>query len=456
MGNFRVALLLAITALVTVGPIVAGDNAQPASRYSLTAALADHGSVDLGPYEHVLGVDRAEYRGRLRSDKAPGQPILAVPVYLVGRAFGADPASAAREHGDLGLWWETLWSATLPFAVLLALIFLACARFVRRGVALAVAIAFGVGTMLLPFGANLFAHDLVALFGFGAWLLLSTDGVTPRRTAVAGLLCGLSVFCEYEAAIVAVVLASYVLVRQRRQLRWFVVGAVGPVLALAWYQWAAFGAPWRTPSAFFAGTIEGTTEGGYTIPTLRSLSDVLFGSRGLWIGAPIALVAIAAAVLILTRATGQLRDHAVVALAILGPYVVLCAGWSGFGLLEDPGPRFLIPALPFLAAPLAVMWDRFRLPAVLFTVWGALFAVPATVNFLLVGIHEPAFPALPRRLVHDHFLPTVWSMAFGRAGVAVHALTVVLVVGLLAVMWSRTRPVTEAAARPSVPVPVGA
>ena len=72
------------------------DTAQPASRYDLTASLAEHGSVDLTPYRKGLGVDHALYKGHLRSDKAPGQPLLAVPVYLAGRAIGAESAAHPR------------------------------------------------------------------------------------------------------------------------------------------------------------------------------------------------------------------------------------------------------------------------------------------------------------------------------------------------------------------------
>src|SRR4249919_2201726 len=99
MSSRRLAVLVGLALLIAVGPIVGADTAQPASRYDLTAALAEHGSVDLGPYRHRLGVDHAEYRGRLRSDKAPGQPMLGAPVYLVGRAVGAESASRARERG---------------------------------------------------------------------------------------------------------------------------------------------------------------------------------------------------------------------------------------------------------------------------------------------------------------------------------------------------------------------
>src|SRR3989442_8139294 len=175
MSSRRLAVLLAVALLIVLGPFVGPDTAQPASRYVLTANLAEHGSVDLGPYRPRLGVDRAFYRGHLRSDKAPGQPILAVPVYVVGRALGADSAVHAHETGDLGLWWVTLWSATVPFVVLVALMFLAAERFARRNVALTVALLVGVSTMMLPHAVNLYGHDLAALLGFGASLLLEYD-----------------------------------------------------------------------------------------------------------------------------------------------------------------------------------------------------------------------------------------------------------------------------------------
>jgi hypothetical protein len=436
-ANRRIAVVLGILALVVVGPIIAGDTAQSASRYSLTGALADDHSVDLGPYRNVLGVDRAIYQGHLRSDKAPGQPLLAVPVYLVGRAVGADPATHVRFEGDLGLWWVTLWSAGVPFALLLALMFSLCSQFASRRSALGVTIAFGLGSMLLPFAVNLFGHDLAAVMGFAAWLLVERDALSPRRALIAGVLAGAAVCTEYESGIILVVLAAYLVVRHRARIGWFLVGAAPPLGVLAWYQSSAFGAPWRTPSAYFAGTINGTTEGGYSIPTVRAVASVFFGNRGLWIGAPIALLALGAAAWSLRQGNERVRRHAVVGLAIVIPFIVLCAGWSGFALLEDPGPRFLIPALPFLAVPLAVVWDRIWRPALMLAAWGALIAVPATVSFLLLGIGQSAVPELPRRVVDGEFLPTIWSVAFGRFGIVLYIVSVAAV-GTLAVReWRR-------------------
>src|SRR5207244_11315829 len=77
MSSRRLAVLLAVALLIVLGPFVGPDTAQPASRYDLTASLAEHGSRDLAPYRHPLGVDRATYRAPPRADPGSGQPDLA-------------------------------------------------------------------------------------------------------------------------------------------------------------------------------------------------------------------------------------------------------------------------------------------------------------------------------------------------------------------------------------------
>jgi hypothetical protein len=417
--NRRVALLLGLLVLVVFGPIVATDTAQPAARYNLTAALVEHRSVDLGPYRDHLGIDKATYRGRLRSDKAPGQPLLAVPVYMVGRAFGALPANRVRIHGDLGLWWNTLWSSMVPFAVLLALLFSACARFASRRVSIAVTLALGIGTMMLPYSVNLFGHSLAALFAFGSWLVLERSRASPHRAAIAGLLAGMAVLTEYETAIIVVVLVGYALVRERARIAWFLLGGTGPALVLAWYQWRAFGAPWHT--TYFGGEIDTKVE--YALPGARGFVDLFFADRGLWVGAPVALIALVAVAYLARRGTPSARTHAIVALAIVIPYFVLAAGWSGLALLEDSGPRYVIPVLPFLAVPLAVMWDRLWVPTVAAAIWGALTSIPAAFTYILVVTGQHPFPEMLRRAVRGDFQPTVWSMAFGRFGIVLYAVT---------------------------------
>ncbi len=115
----------------------------------------------------------------------------------------------------------------------------------------------------------------------------------------------------------------------------FIVTIENSVVTLTGYvakanpQWRAFGAPWHTPFTYYAGVLNGTTRGGYSLPGLGGTADVLAGDRGLLIVSPIVLVAIGAAAWCVRHATGDVRRHAFVALAIVVPYLVLSAGWSG-------------------------------------------------------------------------------------------------------------------------------
>ena len=83
------------------------------------------------------------------------------------------------------------------------------------------------------------------------------------------------------------------------------LGAVAPLGILAWYQWLAVGnAVAHTRRVHYVGVVNGTSEGGYSIPGLHGTWSVLFGNRGLWIGAPIALVAIVAAIWLVVSGEG--------------------------------------------------------------------------------------------------------------------------------------------------------
>ncbi|MCU1428962.1 MAG: hypothetical protein JWL83_2962, partial [Actinomycetia bacterium] len=362
----------------------------------------------------------------LRSDKPPGQPLLGVPFYLIGRALGAEPATGLRGDGDLGLWWQTLWSSMVPFAALLALMFTMASRFEPRA-ALPATLAIGFGTMLLPHAAYLYGHTLAALFAFGAWCVL--DRSTGRWSlATTGLLAALGVSVEYHTVVIAVVVFGVALLRWQRRAGWLLVGAIPPAIVTAAYQRQAFGHPWRLPYAYYAGKLGAvpTSRGGYSLPTAHSLVDLIAGKHGLLFLNPVVLVGVAAAVIVWRTTPGDVRMHAAVALAVFVPYALLIAGWSGTALLEEPGPRYLIPALPFLVVPLARSWSRLRRVAIVAAAWGAAVMGAGTVTYLFVAPTNAPFRVYFERVVHGEFGTTLWSMAFGRAGAALYVIAVAL------------------------------
>jgi hypothetical protein len=218
-------------------------------------------------------------------------------------------------------------------------------------------------------------------------------------------------------------------------------GASLPALVIGWYQGRAFGAWWHTPFAYYAGQINGTTKGGYTLPGWRNINDVFAGTRGLLYVSPIVLVALGAAIWLARTTSGGIRRQAVIGLAVTAVYLVLCAGWSGTPLLEEPGPRYAIPALPFLVVPLAVVWSRWRRVATYATVIGATFMVAAASTFILLPVGSTPLTYV-RYAVHRSFATNLWAMALGPAGVICYVATVAWSVRLL-VRAARPEPVRE-------------
>ncbi|OWY60407.1 hypothetical protein B7486_69350, partial [cyanobacterium TDX16] len=103
--SIRVAVALVLLVLAVLGPFVAEFTAQAGARYGLAGAIVDDGTIRLDGHRRLLAADDwAERDGHVYSDKAPGQIVLAVPLYAAARAVGSEPATDARFQGDLGAW----------------------------------------------------------------------------------------------------------------------------------------------------------------------------------------------------------------------------------------------------------------------------------------------------------------------------------------------------------------
>jgi hypothetical protein len=421
VSSRRVALLLALFLVVAFGPFVAPLSSQPASRIALTAALVEHHTVDIRGYP--LGIDRAHYDGELRSDKAPGQPLLAVPVYEAGKALGAQSESHRRVQGNLGLWWVTFWTSFLPFVALVVLMFLVASRYTPPIPALGAALGLGVCSMLLPHSVNLYGAALAALTAYAAWALLDAGPFTSGRLVAAGTLAAVGVVTEYETGIIALVLALFVIRAVRGRVAWFALGAAAPALVAGLYQTAAFGRPWRTAHAYYATAAIREQIVGYELKW-RGVTSTFVGTHGLLLTNSIVLVGLAAAILVARSPRRVVARNATVAVAVSALYLALCIVWKGTHALEEPGPRYMIPAIPFLAVPLAAAWSRLRRVALVAMGLSTVVAVGAATTNLLVAHQLQVFPEMLRRMLHGRFSPTLWSMGLGWPGVLLYLVTV--------------------------------
>ena len=352
VGMDRLELALLGLFVAVVAPFVPGLHAQEASRYAFTAAVTEQGRFEVDDYEELLSADRVDLNGHVYSDKAPGQPLLGVPVLAVAEWLGAEPGTEIRHFGNLGAWSQSLAFCVVPGAVLLLLMRRNAARSEPASYALVAAMALSFGTLLLPMSSALYAHVFVAALTFGAWHILSgeEDPSTPVVLG-AGLLVALAIVSEYPMAGVALVLGIHVSARMgwRRTLV-FGLPQIFAGLSVVMMNQIVYG---------FAGTSYEAKEDGSApvslIPNPSHLFRIFFGEKG-YAFTPIVIVGVVGLMVCLRRKQFDI----LVPTAVFGGFLLLQSGWSNPWGGEPPGSRYILPALPFLVVPVARMLPHIR------------------------------------------------------------------------------------------------
>jgi hypothetical protein len=377
--------LVAVAALSVVYPV----GAQDVSRLCLTRAAA-HGQ--LAADSCLAGaVDAASYGGHLYSDKAPGVSFLAIPV---AEAVGLRDPAQWHHAGDLRVWAAR--AAVGGLALLL------CAFLVGRvaeglvpGTGGPTLVAFALGTEAAALALADFGHVPAAALAFAAFVL-----AWRRRPLLAGLVAGASVLVEYEAGLIAVVLAGYVLLAGARPLGRYLAGVAPAALVLGAYDWAAFGSPFHLSYRYVADEFAANQAAGFFgihAPSWHAIRLVFLGDRGLLFDSPFLLAAAAGLVLLWRSRAAEAAACTVVVLAFLA---LNCGYFDPYGG-DSPGPRFITPALPFLALGLPLVLARLRVAAV------ALIAV-SIVASTAIALTWPAAVNAPER-----YHGTVWRRLAG-------------------------------------------
>jgi hypothetical protein len=314
------------------------------------------------------------------------------PYYFLDRSGALDLLSRITGASEVAIafWILGFIGAVLPTSLLLLLL-RRVGNELELGFGTVTAVTAGLCTLLFPFATLFFDHALSAALGFAAFALLWQAGDQLRFVALSGLLAGLAITSEYPLALVATALGIYAITEGKRLRRAivYVAGVTLGVLPLLLYDLWAFGSPFHLsyadaivrPGVSGHDVLGANVQGlfGVSTPHRGVAAELLFGYIGLITVTPV-VVAGAIGIVLLWREGW--RREAVLAAALALAFVVYNSGYAtplGGG---TPGPRFLIPMLPFIALGFAMAYRRWP--------WGTLaLAVPSALIMLGVTATNP-------------------------------------------------------------------
>jgi hypothetical protein len=350
----RPELVLFVWALGTYAYFFQGGGWNANVRFALVRSVVEQGRLTIDDFRRTSG-DLAKREHHFYCDKAPGVSMLSVPLYAGLRWLGP-PGPPSRQTQHVALYLLTLVVIGVPSALALGLLFHVARHVTPAPIPRLVwALAYGFGTAAFPYATLYYGHQLLAALLVGAIaLLFDMRRAAGRRTgalaALVGLLLGTAVAVEYPAAIAVAALVTYAatFLRPWRRLGALGLGLLPPALALALYHTVAFGGPLTVAYQF---STQGNRRAGLFMGIARidwhALHGILLSEyRGLFYSAPWLLLAIPGAVVLWRR--GMRREVVGCGLVFLG-FVAMNASlvdWQGGWTF---GPRYLIPALPFLA-----------------------------------------------------------------------------------------------------------
>jgi hypothetical protein len=386
----RSELILFILVFGVATFFVQWTGAEQRSFLALTLSLHNERSLRIDRYAE-LTPDKAFYNGHYYTDKAPGLSFMGLPVYAA--------AAMLQPLDRRGLWIGYpvyLLSAALA-AFPGALMALMVRRLIRRMrgsdvEATLVAATLALGTLALPFSTMLFSHQMAAFIGFAAFFIL-TMGQSRRlsraqRFLGAGGLAGIATVVEYPMVLIAAALAVYALVISgRRGFALYMAGGLPAAVALMLYNTTTFGHPLALSYLYETNLwaqIHQQGVLGIGLPQWSTFLEVILGPRGLFTLSPVLLLSLyGLGAAIRDRGT---RREGILAMILVGAYILITAGYRVPPTsVWVPGPRFLIPVLPFLALPL---WYALRR-------WPALYLLTMAVSIALMLTVTAANPQVP-------------------------------------------------------------
>jgi hypothetical protein len=344
-------------------------------------------------------------RGHFHPNKAPGTSFLAVPIYAViywiEKSLGINPDGWRAL--TLNAWLTSVFSVGLLSALGVVVFFRLALAWSNRVLASVWAtLSYAFGTMYFSYATMLYEHNIIAaLLVVAVYYIYKTKTETPAMHPItgaplsfawlwltlAGLSAGYAAITNYIIAVVVILLGAYAwrAAKKKSALIWFGAGLLGPLLLICFYNVTCFGTPFTTnyrhQNPLFRSEAFLDVFG---FPQIGILISVLVSPfRGLFFSAPVLALGIFG--LVRMFKSQRLRAEAWLCVGVVGFFLVFMMCYNGWHGGWAAAPRYLLPAVPFLALPAVGAFVRFEIPSLVI----AAFSV--AINFVTTAV-DPQSP----------------------------------------------------------------
>ena len=336
-------------------------------------------TIQIDAYHQRTG-DKAFINGHYYSEKAPAMVVAALPSFALTvwmqQLFNVDP------DGEIG-WRVSAWIATAGSVGLLAALggvafFDLLMKRCDRLTALIGTFGCFLGSMAWPYATSLFAHGgTIGLLSIALWAALGATSI--RRDYLAGLAAGFAVASEYPGVFPCAVLGLYLGYTGLPRMIRFGLGTIPAALLILGNNYVTTGSALSISYGANPNFPEINTGNamGFNAPNLQVMLW-LFASeyRGLFFWSPIMIMSLPGLIELLKR------ERAIAVMVVATTIMILLqvsAFYSAFGG-NSFGPRYLSPALPFIALAAAYGVKRWPEPGLV------LAAVSIVVTLLVTAI----------------------------------------------------------------------
>jgi hypothetical protein len=357
--------LFFILFFVSYGYFFQGGGWNQNIRICLTRAIIHHGTFTVDRFkedskemEFVNAGDWAFYNGHYYSNKSPGLSFLAVPSfalaeYCLKHLLPNDP----EQQVLFSAYFSNLCTTVLMSSLLCLLIFHVFHHFFQMSIrdSFLLMLFYGFGTIAFSYSTTFYCHQPAAFCSFLSFVLVMhiRKGNFQKKGIVA-LLAGFSaasaVLIEPSALFILAAVSLYLVSFKegRRCLPSFILGGIPIGMVLGWYNFVCFGHPLASSYNYANEMVMWKIDGRlFGIPTPVRLFRLLFSPyRGLLFSSPIFLMALPGVFFFLRDK--RWRAEAILCATLSVFFIILIASFHAWHGGSAPGPRYLLPAFPFL------------------------------------------------------------------------------------------------------------